>query len=155
MASITAPVLKIKNRLHFHAEVGFGDPVFKILDGLKIYDDPTARNQENEDLPNLVIDVPDFFGQLERHKAHWGECEQVLELSIAKEYGVVGEDGKSLVEWAEKIITALLRDESGNPDSELGGTVPNQIEVSFSDGMASDLSLTVALTVKWRTKAFR
>lgn len=156
--NITKPILKIKSRLHFHAETGYTPPggsLTKILDGLKIYDSPSARNQEQKDLPNLVMDVPDLIGFVEPHNAAYGECDIVLELSVAKESEVIGDQGKSLLEWAEKIVTALLRDESGNPDHHLDGTVAKQIVISATDGISSEVSLTMPITVKWRTKAYR
>lgn len=153
MSNVTAPVIEIISRLHFHAETGYTPPggtLTKLLDGIKIFDDPTARNQEQQSLPNLVIDVPDFQAVVEPHHAYYGESEIVLELSVAKEKGL-----QTLIETADLVISALLRDRLGDPDHHLSGKAAKQIVFSYSDGIASEVSYTLPITVRWRTKAFR
>ncbi len=159
--TMIAPIQEIVRRLHFHAEVGVVNPTSplspaeKILDGLKIYDNPQARSDTQDDLPNLVIMPPGGRSVAEPHSAYFVDADVVLELSTSKDDGVAGCDGKSLEEWKAKVILAVLRNTRGDVDHYLAKTITNQVAFSFSDGIPNDSSLLLPITLKWRTKAFQ
>ncbi len=157
---IISPIREIVARLHHHAEVGFvapnnpSSPAVKILAGLTIMDAPQMRADDQNDLPNLVICPPSGKSVDMTNAAYFVESEVVLELSVSKDHGTAGTDGKSLMEMAQKVITAVLRSRDGTPDPHLAKTVPNRLAFSFSDGIPNDSSLLLPITVKWRTKPF-
>lgn len=157
MAVYSAPIAKIISRIKFHKDTGF-IPVgsiepTKLLSGLKFFEVATERAEEQEDFPNLTVQVPLSAEQPEPQR-FMGEVQVELNLSTDYAKGLTSEDRNGIIDWYERIVGALRTDETGKTDTHLGHTTPKQIAFSLLDGVSTGTSITATILIKFTTKPY-